>query len=387
MTRLAQASVLTAKGTGAISCIQLTGGDGRKIIEKIFTPATSSQLQLSPGSFATGNIHDSGRVIDHILLGCESENNFAINCHGNPIIVEMIMNLLQAGGAKPAVAEDILSAKFANDCDNAIHAEAKLAQLKAVTFEGVKIIAAQPDCGLGRLAKEWLDNIDSINLPQLNQDCQTILDRTQTAGLLINGCTVVITGPANSGKSTLLNCLSGRQKAIVADIAGTTRDWVSAKCKIGPVLVELFDTAGLDELTAKKNEIERNAQKIAREMIEKSDAVLYVTDGTEKSSHGRLGWLKDKRVLLLRNKCDLLSDRQKAELPAGLIAISAKNADGIDDLSAALTELLKVKNFDMNTPVCFTDRQIALVTSLSRAKKPADAKRLITELLTCPSCV
>jgi len=387
MTRLAQASVLTAKGTGAISCIQLTGGDGRKIIEKIFTPATSSQLQLSPGSFATGNIHDSGRVIDHILLGCESENNFAINCHGNPIIVEMIMNLLQAGGAKPAVAEDILSAKFANDCDNAIHAEAKLAQLKAVTFEGVKIIAAQPDCGLGRLAKEWLDNIDSINLPQLNQDCQTILDRTQTAGLLINGCTVVITGPANSGKSTLLNCLSGRQKAIVADIAGTTRDWVSAKCKIGPVLVELFDTAGLDELTAKKNEIERNAQKIAREMIDKSDAVLYVTEGTEKSSHGRLGWLKDKRVLLLRNKCDLLSDRQKAELPAGLIAISAKNADGIDDLSAALTELLKVKNFDMNTPVCFTDRQIALVTSLSRAKKPADAKRLITELLTCPSCV
>jgi small GTP-binding protein len=297
------------------------------------------------------------------------------------------MNLLQACGAKPAIAENILSAKFAGDCDNTIHAEAKLAQLKAVTFEGVKIIAIQPSCGLGRLAKEWLDNIDSINLPQLNQDCRTILNRTQTASLLIRGCTVVITGPANSGKSTLLNCLSGRQKAIVADIAGTTRDWVSAKCKIGPILVEFFDTAGLDELTAKKNEIERNAQKIAREMIEKSDAVLYVTDGTKKSSHGRLGRLKDKRVLLLRNKCDLLSDRQKAELPAGSIAISAKNADGIDDLSAALTELLKVKNFDMNVPVCFTDRQIALVTSLSRAKKPADAKRLITELLTCPSCV
>ena len=371
MTTLAQASVLTAKGTGAISCIQLTGGDGRKIIEKIFTPTAGSRLQLSPGSFATGNIHDSGRVIDHILLGCESENSFVINCHGNPIIVEMIMNLLRSCGAKPAVAEDMLSAKFAGDCDNAIGAEAKLAQLKAVTFEGVKIIAIQPDRGLGRLAKEWLDNIDSINLPQLNQDCRTILDRTRTAGLLINGCTVVITGPANSGKSTLLNCLSGRPKAIVADIAGTTRDWVSAKCKIAPVLVELFDTAGLDELVAKENEIERNAQKIAREMIEKSDAVLYVTDGSEKTTPSRLARLKDKRVLLLRNKCDLLSDRQKAELPAGSIAISAKNADGIDDLCKALTELLKVKNFDMNAPVCFTDRQIAFVTSLSRAKKPA----------------
>jgi tRNA U34 5-carboxymethylaminomethyl modifying GTPase MnmE/TrmE len=152
-------------------------------------------------------------------------------------------------------------------------------------------------------------------------------------------------------------------------------------------LVELFDTAGLDELIAEKNEIERNAQNIAREMIEKSDAVLYVTDSTAKSAPSHLGWLKDKRVLLLQNKCDLLSDLQKAELPAGSIAISAKNADGIDDLSAALTELLKVKNFDMNAPVCFTDRQIGLVTSLSGAKKQADAKRLITELLTGPSCV
>lgn len=384
MTIQAKASVLTAKGTGAISCIQFTGSDSQKIIEKIFTPEAGSQLQLSPGTFAVGDIHDSGRVIDHILLGCESEDNFVINCHGNPIIVEMIMNLLQAGGAKPIIAENMLFAKFAGNCDNTIGAEAKLAQLKAVTFEGVKIIAAQPDRGLGRFAKEWLDNIDSINLPRLNQDCRTILDRTKTAGLLINGCTVVITGPANSGKSTLLNCLSGRQKAIVADIAGTTRDWVSAKCKIAPVLVELFDTAGLDELTAEKNEIERNAQKIARKMIEKSDAVLYVTDSTAKSAHSRLGRLKDKSVLLLRNKCDLLSDRQKAELPAGSIAISAKNADGIDNLCIALTELLKVKNFDMNTPVCFTDRQIALVTSLSWAKKPADAKRLITELLTCP---
>jgi hypothetical protein len=158
MTIQAKASVLTAKGIGAISCIQLTGSDGRKIIEKIFTPAAGSQPQLSPGSFVTGNIHDSGRVIDHILLGCESENNFAINCHGNPIIVEMIMNLLQASGAKPAIAEDILYVKFAGDCDNTIGAEAKLAQLKAVTFEGVKIIAIQPGCGLGRCAKEWLDN-------------------------------------------------------------------------------------------------------------------------------------------------------------------------------------------------------------------------------------
>jgi len=384
---IVQASVLTAKGTGAISCIQLTGRGGQKIIEQVFTPSSSRPLQLSPGSFVTGDLHDSSRVIDHILLGCEGENDFVINCHGNPIIVEMIMNLLRTYGAKPTAAEEMLSAKFANESDNTIGAEAKLAQLKAVTFEGVKIIAAQPDRGLGEAAKEWLDNIDSINLPQLHRDCLAILDRTETAGLLINGCTVVITGPANSGKSTLLNCLSGRQKAIVADIAGTTKDWVSAKCKVGPLLVEFLDTAGLDEAVAEKNEIERDAQKIAREMIAKSDAVLYVTDGSKKPAPSQLGRFKDKKILLLQNKCDLLDDRQKANLPAGTIAISAKNADGIDNLCQQLAELLKVKKFDPNVAVCFTDRQTALVASLSVAKKPADAKRLITELLTGPSCV
>jgi tRNA modification GTPase len=384
---IAQASVLTAKGTGAISCIQLTGRGGRKIIDRIFTPSSNRSPQLSVGSFVTGNLHDGGRVIDHVLLGCEGEGDFAINCHGNPIIVEMIMNLLQTHGAKPVVAEDILSAKFANESDNTIHVEAKLAQLKAVTFEGVKIIASQSNCGLAKLAKEWLDNIDTISLPQLQQDCREILDRTETARLLIKGCTVVITGPANSGKSTLLNCLSGRQKAIVADVAGTTRDWVSAKCKIDPLLVEFLDTAGLDKVVAEKSQIERNAQKITREMIEKSDAVLYVTDSTKKSAPSQLNWIKNKKVLLLQNKCDLLNNRQKAKLPAGSLAISAKNTEGIDNLCQQLGELLKVKNFDQNAVVCFTDRQIALVTGLLQVKKTVEAKSLITELLTGRSCV
>jgi len=384
---IVQASVLTAKGSGAISCIQLAGGGSRKIIDRVFTPSSSRSPQFAPGSFVTGDLHDDGRVIDHILLGCEGEGDFVINCHGNPIIVEIIMNLLQACGVEPVVAEEMLSAKFANESDNAIVSEAKLAQLKAVTFEGVKIIAAQGDHGLGKVAREWFDKIDSINLPKLQQDCRAILDKTETARLIINGCTVVIAGPANSGKSTLLNCLSGTRKAVVADVAGTTRDWVGAKCKIGPLLVEFLDTAGLDEALAKDNEIERTSQVIAREMIKKSDAVLYVTDGTKKSALAQFDRFKDKKVLLLQNKCDLLDDRQKAELPTGSIAISAKNADGINKLSAALIGLLKVNNFDTNGPACFTDRQIAIVTSLSGVKKPADAKRLITELLTGCGCV
>ena len=241
------AAVMTGKGTGAISTVQVFGDSAEIILQKVFKPAGTKPPILKLGKILLGTISDGSETIDHVTIGCEGPKNYAINCHGNPLIVEMIMQLLAQHGVILLTAEELLTKILsAEKAVNTIALEAKLAQPKARTIQGTKIIANQIDAGLSNKAAEWLENIDSISLDAITADTKRILETSQTAKLIIYGCTAAIAGPSNTGKSTLLNCLCGRQKAIVTDIRGTTRDWVSGRCRIGPLSVELIDTAGLD---------------------------------------------------------------------------------------------------------------------------------------------
>ena len=244
------AAVMTGKGTAAISTIQLFGDAAEAITKKIFKPTGSKPAEFKTGKILLGAIIDPARqeTIDQVTIGCEGPEAIAIHCHGNPLIVEMIMQLLQRNGVTLLTAEELLAKILtAQKPISTIAVEAKLTQLKAQTIQGTKIIANQIEGGLSKKAEQWLQNINAISLEEIVSDAEQILRDSQIAKLIINGCTVAIAGPPNTGKSTLLNCLAGRQKAIVSDIKGTTRDWVSARCQIEPLSIELIDTAGLDE--------------------------------------------------------------------------------------------------------------------------------------------
>ena len=110
----------------------------------------------------------------------------------------------------------------------------------------------------------------------VSAEAEQILENSQIAKLIMFSCKVAIIGPPNTGKSTLLNLLAGRQKAIVTDIKGTTRDWVSAQCRIEPLYLELFDTAGLDKKP--EDVIERESQQKSIEILQQADLVLLVLD-------------------------------------------------------------------------------------------------------------
>ena len=234
-TRQTTVCVLTSRGMAAISSIALAGGGAQEIIQKVFrlsNDTTPSPLRGTPpfkgGELfvSHGAIVDGDTVVDEVVVGCETDNTFVIHCHGNPLLAERIVKLLQSHGAVLTDAEHFAKAQLRAHSKTMIEAEAKLAMQTSATLLGVKLLKAQIDDGLTAWAQHCLDILDTMRPEDIKGQCLQILEHSVIAQRIIDGVKIVIAGPPNSGKSTLLNCLAGQQQVIVSDTAGTTRDWV-----------------------------------------------------------------------------------------------------------------------------------------------------------------
>ena len=398
------AAVMTGKGTSAIATVQLFGEKADAVLKKIFVPKARKTVSFQPGQILLGTLTDGSRAIDHVTIGCEGPETFAINCHGNPIIVADIMKLLQNNGVKLLTAQQLLTKTLtAQKRFSTIEIEAKIAQLNAETIEGTKILANQINTGLSKKVQNWLNN--TITLDEIKADTRQILETAQTAKLIIYGCTVAIVGPPNTGKSTLLNCLAGRQKAIVTDIKGTTRDWVSAKCQIGSLALTLIDTAGLDEEleATPKNIVEKKARQKSAEFLDQADLLLLVLDnsqGKDQLNKSLFEKITDKlalsefilssiegaegKILAVLNKSDLPAEFDPAQLTDALkntVLISAKLETGIENLLNKIRQICGAADFELNSAVCFTARQEKLLKQLLNAKSKRKTLSVITELL------
>ena len=409
----AYAAVTTGKGVGAIATVCVIGDGAGNIIRNIFQANSKNKLttneheltrinlatedtesteinkdinyyaikaQFEVGKILLGTIADGEKVIDQVVVGCEGENEFAINCHGNPLIVEMIMELLVKHGAEAVSAERFLQSKIQSlsstkigDLKSKIAIEVKIEQVKAKTLEGYKLLQNQIEGGLTAKAAEW---IKAESLGHIQKEAVKILKASQAAQYIIHGCKVVLAGPANSGKSTLLNCLAGREKSIVADIPGTTRDWVSAHCISGNLAMEIIDTAGLDESLTADNAIDKAAQERSVELIRQADVLIWVIDGSDKTARMPNSELRTQdKVILAINKSDL-------GLKAGgvfekTVVISAKTGTGIEELTKKIRTVLGVERFDLRQPICFADRQKQLLQKIVVAKDRQEVKNAL----------
>jgi tRNA modification GTPase len=364
---------MTGQGMGAIATVQLVGDSVEAVLRAIFRRKGDKPFGPANGRILLGSIADEGEVIDEVTIGCEGPGIFAIHCHGNPLIVARIMELLRHHGAQAVPAEQLLAGMWASQkTHDSINLEAKQALATVKTIEGAAIITSQVRAGLSEKIRQWQDRLDSMPLEGIAAEAQDILKHSEPARLIISGCSIALIGPPNTGKSTLLNTLAGREKAIVSDIRGTTRDWVSAEIHISPLAATIIDTAGLDSMMSASGSIDQAAQQETAAIVERADLILLVLDLSQPAEQ-----LSSLLSPLVGRRCSRSSTRpicphaSTSRVPdmLGPTVRTCREDSGIDDLVRTIHRVCGVVNFNPRTPAAFTNRQLRLLESLQHRFK------------------
>ncbi len=392
-------ALATPAGSGAIAVVRLSGPEAHQIIRTIFKSAyakaksDSASLpydELNPNTVTLGHIYDGDRVIDEVLLSkfnaprsYTGEHVVEISCHGSIYIQQEIINLCLKKGARMAQAGEFTLQAFLNAKMDLSQAEA-VADLIASESETAHQIAIQQMRGgfsseLQELRSKLLNFASLIELELdfseedvafANRDdlrkllsesqlkLRQLIDSFALGNVIKSGIPIAIVGEPNVGKSTLLNALLNEDKAIVSDIAGTTRDAIEDEINIEGIRFRLIDTAGIRETT---DTIEGMGIQRSYSKAEQSKLVLYLLDATQLNTNPRIihclmriqimrEKFTDKPLVVILNKLDQITGLEHAEIikqlqekqpQIPLISLSAKSGSGVEELKKALVESFK----------------------------------------------
>jgi tRNA modification GTPase len=374
-------ALATPAGVGAIGVIRLSGDRAIEIVNAVFKPKDLS-TQASH-TIHYGRIESAGRVYDEVVASLyiaprsyTKENVVEISCHGSPFIQESILQLFVEQGARFARPGEFTQRAFLNGAFDLAQAEAvadviaadsaaaqnaalhqlrggfskELAALREELIHFASLIELELD--FGEEDVEFADRKDLEALVnQLLNNIRPLVSSFRAGNAVKNGVATVIVGKPNAGKSTLLNALLNEDRAIVSDIAGTTRDSLEDEWTLGGIKFRLVDTAGLRETT---DIIEALGVERTQAWVKKAQVVIYMADATSETPEGlgsgveALGALEIPVIKLL-NKVDQIADPSAfvSAIP-DLIAISAKNRAGLNDLEAALLNVVGLDQVSTN---------------------------------------
>lgn len=371
-------ALATPSGAGAIAIIRLSGNEAITIASSVFESVSGKNIaKQKTHTIHLGHIVDAGKIYDQVLLSIfKNPNSYTgedvveISCHGSTFIQQQIIQLLLRKGAKMAQAGEFTLRAFLNGKLDLSQAEA-VADLISSDNEASHQIAMQQMRGgfsneIAKLREELLNfaSLIELELDFAEEDVE-FADRTQFAALLNriefvlkrlidsfavgnvikNGIPVAIVGEPNVGKSTLLNALLNEERAIVSDIAGTTRDTIEDELVIEGIGFRFIDTAGIRET---KDVVESIGIQKTFEKIEQAQVVLFLVDGCQLMFDGfeKLNFeIKKinnqfplKTLITLINKSDMLSNSQLSTInqQPSTILISAKQKTGIEELKNTL---------------------------------------------------
>ncbi len=348
----------SAPGRGGISVIRISGpeslGVGERLCGKLEEPWRFKRCKITSQS---GVVLDTGLVVFfESPYSYTGEDVVEVHCHGNPRLVDLIVAEGVASGARVAKPGEFTKRAYLNNKIDLAQAESVADLIGAQTEEAA--LAAQSSLS-GKFSSDINACIDSLvasrvfieasldfpeeetgdeNLNEVGLEIkkqlsfvETSLSSAKRGALLREGFGVVIVGPPNAGKSTLLNALAQKDLAITSGLPGTTRDSIKVELNLGGVVVELVDTAGLRE--SPDNEIEEEGIKRARSELEEASLVLCVFDVAKQEEIEPI----NKDTIKVFNKCDLLEE--VPDTNGGEVFISAETGLGLDNL----VELILVK--------------------------------------------
>ena len=373
------AAIATPYGSGGVSIIRISGPQAVEIADRVFRASSGKALSdVMTHTIHHGHVTEaSGEVLDEVLASVmrapksyTGEDTVEINCHGGIVVTNSILSLILQNGASLADRGEFTKRAFLNgklDLSRAeavidvINSKTSLEQHIAVNHLGgklsdeidslrerlialighIQVMIDYPDEDLEPMSDEEFES----ELKKLYDDSKKLLETSGKGEIVREGIQTAIAGKPNVGKSSLLNLLSGQQRAIVTDVEGTTRDVIEQYVNIGNVTLKLCDTAGI-----RKTDDEVEAIGVSRSMdyINESDLIIFMADavcGLDSNDYDVIKSLEGKKVIALINKSESGSAVSEDEIKKYFeryIFFSVKNEKGISELEAHVKELFEL---------------------------------------------
>lgn len=405
-------AIATGMGNAGVGIIRISGSRSFDILEKVFQPANKKKKikEMQTYTAAFGEVYDGSKLIDEaIALVMKAPHTYTcedvceIQCHGGMLVMKKIMETLIKHGARPAEPGEFTKRAFLNGRIDLSQAESVMDLIQAKNDFAVKssLLQLKGDLKLKIMdmretilyqtafIESALDDPEHYDLEGFPEKLEEIVDNLvdnvdrllitfDNGKVLKEGIRTVIVGKPNAGKSSLLNLFVGEDRAIVTDIAGTTRDILEEVVNIQGIILNIVDTAGI---RTTNDVVERIGVDKALDSVDKADLILFVVDGSvelDDNDHQIISRIKGKNVITIINKSDLdvivnkmlISD----ELPGDIVEISAKTGNGKEELYQLLNDKFFEGKLSYNDELYITntrhkDELIQAKNSLQKVKE------------------
>lgn len=386
------AAIATGMTDSGIGIIRISGADAVAIADRIFQSKSHKLVsEMKSHTIHYGFISDGSTMIDEVMLlimkapnSFTTEDTIEIDCHGGVYVMQKILEVVLQNGARPAEPGEFTKRAFLNGridltkaeaVSDLIHSKNELAvknsvgQIRGSLYNRIIKIKDQLLYEIAFI-ESALDDPEHISLngyreklfvviQNLIKEMDTLISTFHNGRIIQEGIKTVIVGKPNVGKSSLLNIIVGEERAIVTDVAGTTRDVLEETIYLNGITLKLLDTAGI-RLT--EDVVEKIGVERARKYADEADLILYIVDASMKLDENDMDiirMIQDKNAVVLLNKTDLKLEvtEEKIRKLSGkaVLSVSAKNRTGIDEFEAFIKDMFIHQKISYNDEVLITN--------------------------------
>lgn len=405
------AAIATAVSNSGIGIVRISGEEALDVADRIFRPKKGNKKvsEMESHTVHYGYVMDGEEVVDEVLLivmrapkTYTCEDVVEIDCHGGVLVMKRLLETVLKYGARPAEPGEFTKRAFLNgridlsqaesvidviNAKNDLALKSSVSQLQGAVLNRIKKIR---EVILHELAfiESALDDPEHYTLEDYQDELRSriedslrevekLLASSDNGKMMKEGINTVIVGKPNAGKSSLLNILVGEERAIVTEIAGTTRDILEEQIQIGGIGLNVIDTAGIRETD---DIVEKIGVSRSREYLERADLVIYVVDSSTKldeNDRDIMNAIREKKAIVLLNKSDLETETDAEEIEKYLdkpvISVSAKKCQGIEELEHT------IENMFFSGKITFNDE--IYITNIRHKNALAEAKEDLTMVL------